>query len=113
MDKEQILNGIIRYFDYEVAPKIPMLARWGGGAVFTIAAAKVDKIYDLLSNNQIAKFLDVVDEEGRPDIDLIADALAQSAQKYGKFIVDKVPGFSATFSEKDVILLKEYIKGEK
>ena len=113
MDKEQILNGIIRYFDFEVAPKIPMLARWGGGAVFTIAAAKVDKLYDWLSNNAIAKLLDVVDKDGRPDIDLIADAFAQSAQKYGKLIIDNFPGFSATFSEKDVILLKEYIKGEK
>lgn len=113
MNKEQVLNGIIRYFDYEVAPKIPTLARWGGGAVFAIAAAKIDKLYDWLSNNALARFLDVVDKDGHPDIDLIADAFAQSAQKYGKLIIDNFPGFSASFSEKDVILLKEYIKGEK
>ena len=113
MNKEQILNGVIRYFDIEVAPKIPMAARWGGGALLLIAGGRIDKVYDWLSANTLARTLDIVDKSGAPDIELIADALAQSAAKYGKLLIDKIPGCSVAFSDQDVILLKQYIRGEK
>jgi hypothetical protein len=113
MNKEQIINGIIRYFDCEIVPKVPTFIQWGGGAALYVAMKKVDVVFEKISTNEMAKAFEIVDEGGNINIDYVAEAFVDSARKYGKLLFNKIPGGSLAFSDQDVILLKQYIKGER
>lgn len=113
MNKEQILNGVIRYFDCEVAPKVPAFIQWAGGAVLYVAMKKVDVVFEKISANEMARTFEIVDKDGNINIDFVAEAFTESARKYGKLLFNKIPGGPVAFSDQDVILLKQYIKGER
>ena len=113
VSKEQVFNGIIRYLDFEVMPHLPTYAKWGIGTYVTLLSGKFDKAYNAIIQSGALNIVDTATPEGLIDIDKLSVALAENANKYGKWTVT-IPGLKPmSFNQDDIILLKEYIKGEK
>lgn len=109
--KEQFLNGLVRYCDVDVIPQLPTSGKWIVGAMVIGATKKAENIITQLSSNPIVKSIGIIDENGLIDIDLLADSLRQSADKYGKLSVSLPVVGTMTFSASDIDRAKQYIVG--
>lgn len=109
--KEQFVNGLITYLDREVIPQLPTSGKWYVGTVAFLATTKTDIIFSQLQNTPMVKMLGIIDQEGLIDVDALATALKQSAEKYGKLqIIFPILG-TMTFSSTDVDKLRTYMTG--
>lgn len=109
--KEQFINGLVRFFDSDVIPQLPTAGKWMVGAMVIGASKKAENIIASLSVNPVVKAMGMIDENGMIDIDLLADSLRQSADKYGKLSVSFPVVGTMTFSSNDIERAKLYITG--
>lgn len=112
-NKDEVVNGILKYIDDEVIPVLPTSGKWGLGTMVLLASEKSDEIFKTLTDNSIVKSLGVIDSQGDIDIDRLSIALKKSASKYGKLVLMVPIVGTLTFSEKDVDILYQYISGGK
>ena len=110
VDSNRLVNGLVNYADSEVINNLPTSGKWLMGTGLGIATTKVNDIVEMLNNNAIAKTMGIVDDEGMFDIDLIADNLKKSANRYGKMSIQIPLIGKLTFSEADVDSLRNYIE---
>lgn len=106
---EQIVNGIMRYADNEVMPKLPTAGKWVFGTAINLANNKVNNLIEGLQTNAIAKMLDIVDDNGNIDADALFQALKESADRYGVISIEVPLIGSMTFSTSDIDSIRGYI----
>ena len=75
---ERVLNGIVRFIDEELLPKVDGLQRWVLGTGAGIAANKGMKIFHSLKENSLLKTLDIIDGDD-VNVDLIYAELSKQA----------------------------------
>ena len=109
--KEQILNGLITYLDTYVMPELPTSGKWALGAGVVILSGNYKTVFKNISSEPMIKALNVIDSKDNVDIDTLASALKQSAEKYGKMSVSIPIVGILTFSSDDITKLYECIKG--
>lgn len=110
VEASKLINGIIEYADREVINSLPVAGKWLLGAGVGIMSSRVNEVINSINDNPIAKAMGIVDENGMFDLDLIADNLKQSANKYGKMTIQVPLVGRLTFSEGDVDSLRNYIE---
>jgi hypothetical protein len=105
----QVQNGIVKYLDTEITPKINGWQKWVFGALAGTAMSKTTNIFNTLKTNEFVKMLDVIDENDMIDIDTLYREFFKQAQK-GAITFD-VPMIGAiTLNESDVEKIYRYIK---
>lgn len=118
VEKEKIINGIIKYVENNVMPEISGDRGFYAIVSIGISAVKANnKLLDKLFENDIFKSLANYDDEDKTyDIDLLCNIAKDSVSKCGYFPV-KIPAISFVsptekelkFSAADVDRLKSYI----
>lgn len=111
MKSDQVLNGLLKYADHEVINKLNTGGKWIVGTMIAIANQNAAHFMHQLMSNPLVNALGIMDEDGNCDVDMLADALTETAQKYGDLKVEFPMVGSMSFSANDVDLLKDYIKG--
>lgn len=77
----QCVQGIAKYLEAELIPRIDGWQKWVAGASISIALDNGQKIFDQYKDNEIFKALGVVDDSGDIDIDLLHDHIVAQAKK--------------------------------
>lgn len=108
---EQVINGLMAYADNEVIPKLGTSGKWIIGTLVGMIGAKTGTLMQEIQSNQAAKIIGAVDNNGLFDIDLIADHLKQSVQRYGNLQIALPMLGTMTFTADDVEKAIRYIKG--
>lgn len=111
VSKEQFVKGVIRYADNEIIPHLPTMGKWGVGTIIVLAKNQSEQILDQLIVNPLVLSLGVTNNDGMIDVNLLASAMRQSAEKYGKMQIDVPMIGTLTFSASDVDKIKNYING--
>lgn len=107
---EQVKQGFARYVDAEFTNKMTGINRWLVGGIAGIAILRAENIYNHLKDMPFIKMLDVVDENGMIDIDIIYNAFLEQARR-GEAVID-IPMIGQTkFNEHDIEMLYRYIVG--
>jgi hypothetical protein len=104
----QVQNGIVKYLDAEITPKINGWQKWVFGALAGTAMSKTTNIFNALKQNEFVKMLDIIDENDMIDIDTLYREFLKQAQK-GAITFD-VPMIGAiTLNSADVEKIYRYI----
>ena len=77
---KQAIDGIARYIDAEIVPKMDGLQRWIFGTGAGIAMRKADEIFHQFKDHQLLKALDLVKGEDI-NIELIYEELIKQANQ--------------------------------
>ena len=109
---EQIINGIVAYADREVIPKLNTTGKWVVGTAIGMLGSKASDVMLNVQTSELGKIIGAVNEDGLYDIDLIADNLIRSAEKYGDICIELPMIGSMRFTSADVNNARRYIKGE-
>ena len=109
---EQIVNGLMRYTDREIIPKMGTAGKWIIGTAAGMIGKRAGTIANGLQTNSIAKMIGAVNDDGLFDIDLIAEHMRNAADKYGNMQIELPMMGTMTFTSDDVEKAKRYIKGE-
>lgn len=107
---EQVKQGFAKYVDAEFTNKMTGINRWLVGGIAGIAILRAENIYNHLKDMPFIKMLDVVDENGMIDIDIIYNAFLEQARK-GEAVIDLPMVGQTKFNEHDVEMLYKYIIG--
>jgi hypothetical protein len=107
---EQVKQGFARYVDAEFTNKMTGINRWLVGGIAGIAILRAENIYNHLKDMPFIKMLDVVDENGMIDIDIIYNAFLDQARR-GEAVIDMPMVGQTKFSEHDIEALYRYIIG--
>lgn len=108
--KEQFMNGLLMYADKEIIPHLPTVGKWGIGAAIILATSKGEELLDNLENNSVVQALSIVDENGKIDVDILANALKESADKYGKMQMTIPVIGTLAFTSDDIEKMRYYIE---
>lgn len=107
---EQVKQGFARYIDAEFTNKMTGINRWLVGGIAGIAILRAENIYNHLKDMPFIKMLDVVDENGMIDIDIIYNAFLDQARR-GEAVIDMPMVGQTKFNEHDIEMLYRYIVG--
>lgn len=107
---EQVKQGFAKYVDAEFTNKMTGINRWLVGGVAGIAILRAENIYNHLKDMPFIKMLDVVDENGMIDIDIIYNAFLDQARR-GEAVIDMPMIGQTKFNEHDIEMLYRYIVG--
>lgn len=110
---EEVINGIRRYIESEVLPKLDTKSKILIGAALGMASNSMETAARTLQANELAKALGAVNDDGLFDVELIADSLKDSSARYGSLSLT-VPftGGVMSFGPEDIEMAKRYINGE-
>lgn len=111
VSREQVMKGILKYIDNEVIPYLPTAGKLCVGSITYIATSKIEKMIIGLTKNPIVTTLEIIDENGMIDVELISAALIENFGKYGNLDASIPFIGEMAFNSKDVEMLKEYIIG--
>lgn len=109
---EEMVNGLMRYINKEVIPKMNTSGKWMLGTVVGMAEGKAHDVALTIQGNDLAKALGAVNADGLFNEELIADAMHKAAERYGKLQMSLPLAGTLTFSVDDVEQLRRYIRGE-
>lgn len=107
---QQIKMGMALYLKKEIAPNLPKdgFAGFGVSFVGALAVGYVDRFLLNLAKNPMFAMFDLVDAEGRVELDHLAEALAFAIPETGVSVpIGK--GEKLTFRADDAAKLCEYI----
>ena len=107
---EQVKQGFAKYVDAEFTNKMTGINRWLVGGIAGIAILRAENIYNHLKDMPFIKMLDVVDENGMIDIDIIYNAFLDQA-RIGEAVIDMPMVGQTKFNEHDIEALYRYIIG--
>lgn len=107
---DKIEHGIAAYLDGELIPKLPStgIEKVLTGTTMSLLIRRLGKILESYKNDKTVRMLEIVDEEGNVDIDLICEELKKNIPSEGVKMDVPIIG-SLTFHEDDVDKLYEYI----
>lgn len=106
----QILQGLLRYIDAEMLPKITGVQKWAAGVAASLALSNSAQIFQNLKHNQYVKILNIIDEHDQINLDLLYAEFKKQAQK-GPIVMNFPMIGSFTFNETDVNKVYSYIQG--
>ena len=104
-----VLNGIAKYVDNEIISKINGWQKWVVGAGTGIILSNSTNFYNNLTENNFIKMLDIIDKDGKIDVDKIYGEIKKQAKKSSVTFNAPIIGM-ITLNEKDVDKIYEYIK---
>ena len=105
----QIKNGVLKYVDQEIIGKTPGLTQWVLIAAVSLYAQKADEVLGKFVQSDMAKTLDLVDEQGMVDLDKVKDCFETAASRTGA-VVQRIPMLgNVTFTADDIRRLYELI----
>lgn len=111
VNKEQLIKGILTYADKEIIPQLPTAGKWGLGTIILLSQNKVSDIISSMVTNQYIQSIGIIDCDGLIDVDILSNALIQTANRYGRCEITIPFIGSLTFSSKDIEMLKDYVIG--
>lgn len=107
---DKLQNGIARYIDTELVPKMDGLNKWVFSAVAAAYIADAPKLMERVKENTMLAPLNLIDAAGNVDIDKVYTHLKPAAAKCPAPIA--IPGIGTiTLTETDVDALYNYIIG--
>ena len=107
---EQVINGLVTYTDREVIPKLGTSGKWIVGTMVGMIGAKASAT--IMKDSAIIKAVGAMDENGLYDVELIAEHLKKSAERYGNLQINVPMVGMMTFTTEDIERAKNYIKGD-
>lgn len=110
VNKEELVNGILRYIDDEVIPHLPTGGKWVLGSLVFLITERSNVLLEQLLSNELIKTLNIVDSNSMIDADRLIQALKKSANKYGKLVVTIPIVGTMSFTESDVDTLRLYLE---
>lgn len=60
-ESHQVIEGLTKFVDHELVPKMHGLNKWLFGTGAGIVASKSEKVFELIKDNGILKALDIID----------------------------------------------------
>lgn len=105
----QISEGLARYIDNELVPKVPGIRKWFLG----VAGAYAGKIVEekIGENKEVLVGVGIMDEDGMVDLDRFMPHLKAIAKESGPVTEHIAMLGDLTFNASDVELLYSYIVG--
>lgn len=108
---QQMQEGVARYLDAELLPKIGGWKKWIAGAAATEYVGKLGVVVDAIKKKPAVAILGVVTEDGMIDADKLRDAFVNQARSSGSVSFDIPLLGTLTIGERDVETLYRYIVG--
>ena len=106
----QVVNGVTKYIDSEILPKVEGLSKIVVGVVLAGAVKKGDALVEQIKAIPIVKMIGIVDDENRVDIETIYEELKEQVAKEPLHM--ELPGVGkVTFTHEDVDKLYSHIMG--
>lgn len=106
----QVVNGVTKYIDNEIIPKVEGLSKIAVGIVLASAVKRGDVIVEKIKAIPVVKMIGIVDDENRVDIETIYEELKKQVSKEPISMV--LPGVGrVTFTRDDVDKLYSHIMG--
>ena len=108
VNKNQLINGVVKYMDAELLPKTQGAKFWAMTALGTLASKQAAQMLDKLAEVPALKTLALVDNSGNIDIDSLYNAVRPAAEKQPASVDIPLIG-RFTFGADDVDKLYNYI----
>lgn len=108
----QVQQGLTRYAETELTPKIEGWQKWVFGATISLSLSKINNIFIHLKDNAFIKMLDVIDENNHIDIDAIYKEFHKQAQSGPVTFNVPVVNMPLTLNVNDVDKIYHFVKGE-
>ena len=106
----QVVNGVTKYIDSEILPKVDGWSKIAVGIVLAGAVKKGDAVVEQIKTIPIVKMIGIVDEENRVDIEVIYEELKKQVSV--EPLRMELPGVGkVTFTCEDVDKLYSHIVG--
>lgn len=106
---DQVMQGILNYVDSDVMTKLPTSSKWILGTMVSLASGKASNIIESLKENPMVNALEIVDENGYIDVDMLLDAMKNSVSHYGDISLDVPLVGKMTFNSYDLERLKNFM----
>lgn len=112
---DQVEKGVASYLDTELMPKLDdnKIQKVIAGTAIGIMIRRFGNMAQAMANNEIVKMLDIVDENGNIDIDIIKEELEKQIDDKTGLPVDLPMIGKMTFYKADVDKLYKHIIGGK
>lgn len=108
----QTINGIQKFIDNELLPKIPSWNKWFFGAGVSLMLQNSTEIFNQYKNNPLVKQMNIINKNDEIDLDKLYEVFSEQAKKSA--ITFDVPfAGRITLKDSDVEKLYAYIKNEK
>lgn len=105
----QVQNGIVKYIDTEMLPKMDGWKKWVFGAAAGLAVTRAESMYEALRHNPLVAALGVIDGNGHIDIDALYAEFAKQAQR-GPISIDMGPLGIYSMDRRDVDMIAQFIR---
>lgn len=106
----QVVNGVTKYIDNEILPKVEGLPKIAVGIMLAGAVKRGDSIIEQIKAIPVVKMIGIVDDENRVDIETIYEELKKQVAKEPLHM--ELPGVGrVTFTHEDVDKLYSHITG--
>ena len=106
----QVVNGVTRYIDNEIVPKVEGLSKIAVGIMLAGAVNRGDSIIVQIKAIPVVKMIGIVDDENRVDIETIYEELKKQVEREPISMV--LPGVGkVTFNHDDIDKMYSHIMG--
>lgn len=127
---QAVSKGLAKFVDVEILPKMDKGKNWVLGAAVGLFARNMEKNITEVAKLPVVKFLNILDDKGNVDIDVLYEEFSKQAAKgpaviplpdlvsslvpnYLQGIVGKNEKLNLTLTAQDVDTLYRYIQEEK
>ena len=105
----QVEHGLLRYIDEEFVQKMDGLTKWIVMGAVELVTAKAEHIAETIINHPMVKAVELVDDNGMIDLDMLYESMMKAANKTGA-VVEHFPLIGAvTFTHDDIEKLRKRI----
>lgn len=106
----QVVNGVTKYIDSEILPKVEGLSKIAVGIMLASAVKRGDALVEQIKSVPMIKMIGIVDDDNRVDIEVIYEELKKQVSREPISMV--LPGVGkVTFTRDDVDKLYSHIMG--
>lgn len=103
-----VIHGVKKFFETDILPQAVGTEKKVLSGVINILVRKAPKVMKKLTDNSFLKFLDLVDEEGNIDIDVLYDELLELSRE-SPFVISIPFTGDITLRERDIESIYELI----
>lgn len=111
---DMVENGLGRYLDNEILPKLPRdgIKGFGLGVAATLMIKRGGALIRSLGQNKIIQAMGLIGTDGAVDLDAVQEAAAANIPPAG-VAIDLPVGIQLRMHREDVQILCDYIRGVK